>query len=53
MVNGQIAETARRLDDGGGEFEFICECGDLNCRQFVAMTVAQYRDSQPGSVVAH
>jgi hypothetical protein len=53
-VNDEIAETAARFDlKDGSDFEFICECGEPTCHRFVRMTLAQYRGSEPGSVIAH
>jgi hypothetical protein len=34
-------------------FEFLCECGDLRCLEFVKLTLDEYTDREPGSVVAH
>ena len=34
-------------------FEFVCECGDLRCKQIVNMTLADYAKTRPGSVVGH
>lgn len=54
FANDSVAEIAERLDDGDGSaFEFICECGDLGCREMVAMTLTEYRTRKPGSVVGH
>ena len=53
LVNDEILEVATRLDDGSTMFELICECGDLRCRAFVKMTLADYRRRPPGSVVGH
>jgi hypothetical protein len=53
-VNEEIARTAGRIAaDENGEFEFLCECGDLSCERRVRMALAAYRSSEPGSVVAH
>lgn len=53
-VNDEIARVAAGLDGSGGSiFEFFCECGDFTCRGFVRMTLADYRLTRPGSVVAH
>jgi hypothetical protein len=53
-VNDKIAETAKSFDPSeASDFEFLCECGHLACRRIVTMTVAQYRLSEPGSVVGH
>lgn len=54
FVNSRIAEAAGRFDlDQEGEYEFVCECGDLSCAGRVKMKLARYRHSQPGSVLAH
>jgi hypothetical protein len=55
FANDEIARVGSSLDDlgEGHRFEFLCECGDLSCSQFAKMTVAEYRASSPGSVVAH
>ena len=53
LVNDEILDAATRFGDGSTLFEFVCECGDLKCRVFVSMTLADYRESTPGSVVGH
>jgi hypothetical protein len=55
FANNEIARVASSLDDldEGHQFEFLCECGDLDCGEFVRMTVADYRAASPGSVVGH
>ena len=53
FVNDEIASVAARWGDQETEFEFICECGDLSCRVFLKMTLADYHESTPGSVIAH
>ena len=55
FANEEIARVRSSLDDlnEGHRFEFLCECGDLSCSEFVRMTVAEYRTSSPGSVVGH
>jgi hypothetical protein len=53
-VNDEIAATAIRFAaNDTSEFEFVCECGDLACTAFVTMTLAEYQQSEPGSVGAH
>lgn len=52
-VNDEILNAATRLDDGSMLFEFVCECGDLKCRHWARMTLADYRATSPGSVVSH
>ena len=53
FVNDEIARVAARWGDEGTEFEFICECGDLSCRVFLQLTLADYHARSPGSVIAH
>ena len=55
FANNEIARVGSTLDDldEGHQFEFLCECGDLSCGQFVRMTVAEYRAAAPDSVVGH
>ena len=53
VVNDEILQVATPLDDGAAVFEFLCECGDLSCRGLVAMTLADYRATSPGSIVSH
>lgn len=54
FVNDEIARTARRLGARlSSRFEFVCECGDLSCRDVVPMALARYGASAPGSIVAH
>ena len=53
LVNDEILSAASRFDDGTAVFEFVCECGYLKCRDLVKMTLADYRATKPGAVVAH
>ena len=55
VVNDNIAAIAMsRFQDRNGDLvEFLCECGDLRCGDFVEMTVAEYRATVPGWVRAH
>ena len=54
FVNDEIAHIAKRLDpDDRYEYEFICECGDLECERRANLTVAEYQGLLPGSVVGH
>jgi hypothetical protein len=53
LVNEEILNVATRFDDGITPFEFVCECGDPECVGLVKMTLAEYRATKPGSVVAH
>ena len=53
LVNDEILYTASRFDEGSTAFEFLCECGDLRCREYVKMTRAAYAKTAAGSVVGH
>jgi hypothetical protein len=53
-VNDEVARVAHRFNpDDSNKFEFLCECGRLACGDTVKMTLADYAESTPGSVVAH
>jgi hypothetical protein len=55
MVNETTYELAIRegLDDDT-PLEFLCECGDQDCDEQVAMALADFDRSSPaGAVVAH
>jgi hypothetical protein len=51
-VNERIEETQSGLGVGG-RFDFLCECGDTNCVEQVALTLAEYEDvrSEPTQFV--
>ena len=55
LVNRAIYDSAAQLrvaDDV--ELEFVCECGDLNCKEIISLRVIEFdRLSKPGSVTAH
>jgi hypothetical protein len=54
FVNDSIREKAERLlSDPSTIYEFVCECGDLGCRKFIPMTLAQYDRSRERPVLAH
>lgn len=54
VVNDHIADIASRCEPYEGDlFDFMCECGDLRCPEFVPLTVAEYRETVPGWVRAH
>ena len=54
FANDSIRDVARRCGaDPETVYEFMCECGDLRCRQLVLLTVAAYDASEPGSVRHH
>jgi hypothetical protein len=51
-VNERIEET-QRGQGVGGYFDFLCECGDKNCIEQVALRLAEYEDirSEPTQFV--
>jgi hypothetical protein len=55
LANRSIHDRAVQLrvaDDV--EVEFVCECGDLNCREVVSLRLLEFdRLKKPGSVTAH
>jgi hypothetical protein len=53
LVNDEIRGVGAGLPDDEAPFEFLCECGNLRCRQNVTLTLAEYDASQPGGVSAH
>jgi hypothetical protein len=54
LVNTSIYDTAKRLDGAGDtRFDFVCECGDLRCTRIVTLTLAEYEQRRPGTVVEH
>jgi hypothetical protein len=54
FANDEIARLASRFDEyGSTSFEFLCECGKLGCRGLVTLTLADYHERAPGSVLAH
>jgi hypothetical protein len=54
FANNSIRDVAvRQGRDSTAIFEFLCECGDLRCRQLVELTLSDYRATPPGSVLAH
>ncbi|HEU5245442.1 MAG TPA: hypothetical protein VFU33_13680 [Gaiellaceae bacterium] len=52
-ANDEIARVGSTLDDldEGHRFEFLCECGDLSCTEFVRLTVEEYQALAPGFVL--
>jgi hypothetical protein len=53
-VNDEIATVAARLDpEHSARFAFLCECGTLACGAVVSLTLTEFAESAPGSVVAH
>ena len=54
IANDEIAEVGVIFQEPiADQYEFVCECGDLGCKAPVRMTLAEYAESTPGSVVGH
>jgi len=54
FANNSIRDVAaRQIRDASAIVEFLCECGDLRCRELVGLTLAEYETHQPGAVRAH
>ena len=54
FANNSIRDVAaRQAREASALFEFMCECGDLRCRQIVELTLPDYDTRSPGSVLAH
>jgi hypothetical protein len=53
MFNDSVAKGAEGFHDEELVFKFLCECGDLNCKGIVELTLAQYRVARSWPVVAH
>lgn len=54
FVNDEISAFAATLTiDESTPFQFLCECGDLRCRETIPLTLPSYRVTSPGSIVAH
>jgi len=51
FVNDSIRKLA--VQNGMPSFDFVCECGDLRCREFVTLSIEEYDSSWPGSLLAH
>jgi len=54
-VNERIRDLAREKPDAE-TWEFICECGDLECREPVVLTLAEYDHRRNGGgapILAH
>lgn len=41
-VNDRIRELAGLNGSSGGAWEFHCECGSVNCAEFVLLTACEY-----------
>ena len=41
-VNERIEDLTRRFDVGQGELDLICECGNADCTERIAMSVSDY-----------
>jgi hypothetical protein len=54
FANDSIRDVAARSQrDASTVLEFLCECGDLRCRQLVKLTLGDFGARTPGSVRAH
>ncbi len=53
LVNDSIRDGGAFRADTVTSYEFLCECGDLRCRELVSLTVTQYDALEEGTVVAH
>ena len=54
LVNNHVADLAGQLAvPETDRFEFLCECGKLDCDGHVSLTLAEYRELAPGSVLTH
>ena len=52
FVNDSIKATAD-VSSASAVLEFICECGDLRCKELVKLTLDEFENSRPGTVVSH
>lgn len=43
-VNERIEDLAETFDLGSAPLDLICECGDVNCVQPIAMSRAEYEE---------
>jgi hypothetical protein len=53
FVNDEIYRRAAALAEEDRLQQFVCECGDLTCTGVAEMSLAAYRLTEPGSVIAH
>jgi hypothetical protein len=54
FANDSIRDMAvRQQRDASAIYDFLCECGDLGCRQLVELTLTDYAALPPGSVLGH
>jgi len=54
FVNDSIHDVAQGFDgDPEAIYQFLCECGDRRCERVVSLTLADYAESQAGSVRAY
>lgn len=50
-VNAHVHEAARRfegVEPGPDRWEFRCECGAIDCRETVSLTLADYETQRAG-----
>ena len=43
-VNARISEYAAGADVGGVTWEFICECGTVQCQERISLSLAAYEE---------
>lgn len=48
-----VNDSIRKLEHGRATIDFVCECGDLRCRELVMLTPQEYDSTDAGSVLAH
>lgn len=51
LVNDANRKIA--VENGQATFHFLCECGDLGCRERIALPIVAYDSMDAGSVRAH
>jgi hypothetical protein len=43
-VNARISEYAARADVGGVTWEFICECGAVECQERISLSLVEFAE---------
>lgn len=51
LVNDSIRRLA--VENGQERFDFVCECGRLECQELVSLSIHDYESTPAGSVLAH
>lgn len=52
-VNDAIKSQALKVGVGSSKWQFVCECGDIDCDGLVELTLVEYDIRAPGFVTAH